>query len=319
MADAILKLYNAAGTTEYGTLGSPIVFTGAVAGTIVSHPINPFYLWNDKGGVVGSVPAKEIEIQLLDMWIQDEDMGTSDGLADQAFTCVVIPVIDNADPEEIIVTVDTSVWIRVGSLAGQASDAEVYTFNATTGVVTFGNGVNGKIPPLGNEIYITYMPDLLSYGKEIFEETWLEIKSFGVTTNAVSVVDEQTISNGLSLVTALNLTVLSVSGVWLQTDPGHSGTNYYTGGSFNPNNGQITLGTPLPDAFSPVLINYSHTPIDDAESNYTPIGLDTTHTFVNPIPKNNAKLLYLRLNVPSTAQTNGGSNLNFRLQLKYRQ
>ena len=319
MADAELKLFESTGITEYGTIGNPITFINAIAGETLDHPLNPFYLWNDKGGSLDSVPARLIEIQLLDMWIQDELMGVSDGNPNQVFNCDVIPVLDNSDPEEILVKVGTTVWARVGSFSGQSSTAEIYTFIALTGTVTFGNGVNGKIPTLGENIYITYMPDLLPYGKEIYEETWFEVKSLGATTNPITVVDEQKISTDTTHVQVAHKTVLSVSGVWLQTDPGHTGTNYYTGGSFDPNTGVLILGTSLPDINTPVLINYIYQMIDDLESSYSSIGLDTKHAFANEIPKNNAKLLYFRLNVPADAQTSGGSNLNFRLRLKYRQ
>jgi len=317
MPSAELKMY--IGVVEYGTLGNPISFGDIVAGSIVEHPSNPFYLWNDYGGSIGSVPAKIIEATVFDMWIEDEVMGTSDGSPDQFFTCAVIPVIDNDDPTEILVTVGTIVWQRVPSLASQSALAEVYEFDSTTGVVTFGDNAEGKIPTTGLNIKITYMPDTLPYGKEIFEETWLEIKSLGVTVNDVIIIDEQKISTDLTHVTIANPVIQSVQGVWLQTDPTHVGTNFFTSGSFDANLGVITLGSNLPSLTSPVLVSYTYRMSDDLESDYSPIGLDTVHTFENQIPKNNAKLIYLRLNIPSDAQPSGGSNVNFRLRLTYRE
>ena len=50
-------------------------------------------------------------------------------------------------------------------------------------------------------------------------------------------------------------TVRHVQGVWLATDPGHTGTNYFTGGSFA--GATITLGSPLPGAATNVQVVYS--------------------------------------------------------------
>lgn len=317
MVNVELKLY--IGTTEYGTIGNPVNFANGVAGTIVEHPLNPFYLWNDKGGVLNSVPASSLVIEVLDMWIEDENMGTSDGTANQTFTSDVFPIVDNSEASEIVVKVGTTTWTRVGSLVGQVGTAQVYTINPTTGVVAFGNGVEGAIPTNGLVIYLTYMPETLPYGKDVYEDTWLEVKSLGTTLNQVNVVDEQQISIDTTHVMVANTEVTVATGVWLSTDTGHTGTNYYTGGSYDSTTGIFTLGTPLPSANTPVLINYTYQMRDDLESTYTPIGKNTSHSFTYPIPQNNAKLLYFRLNVPATATSSGGSNVNFRIRVTYNQ
>lgn len=317
MVNADLKLY--VGATEYGTLGNPISFGNVNAGTIYPHLSNPFYLWNDKGGALNSVPARNITVQVLNLWIEDENVGTSTGLADQTFTVDFPPVVDNDDPSEFVLKVDTVTWTRVGNLAGQASNATVYTLNSTTGLITFGNGVNGAIPDASAVIYVTYMPDTIVYGKEVFENTWLEVKSLGVTSNTVTVSNEAQISLSTTTVLVANNLVTAVTGVWLLSDPSHLGTNYYTGGSFNAYTGVITLGTPVASTGVALLIEYTYVPIDDFESSYYPIGFETTHTFTYPIPQNNAKLLYFRLNVPASATASGGSQVNFRLRVSYTQ
>jgi len=48
---------------------------------------------------------------------------------------------------------------------------------------------------------------------------------------------------------------VDVIGVWLSSDPNHTGTNYYTGGSFDNKDGKIILGTSL-TAGTEVLISY---------------------------------------------------------------
>lgn len=314
--DADLRLY--VGATEYGTQGNPISFPSVIAGVNTLHPLNPFFLWNDKGGFIGSVAARGIIISVLEMWIEGEVLGTSTGLASQTFNTDFYPVLETDNIDDLQVQVGSEIWNKVGSLSGQSPTAMVYTLDLATGLVTFGDGVYGKIPPIGEIISITYMPDLLVYGKEVYDNLWLEVKSLGVTSNTITVVDERLTSTDTTHVTVLNTLITDVTGVWLQSDPTHVGTNYYTGGSYDANLGVLTLGTPLLGATTGVLVDYTFIPIDDFESVYTPIGLSTTHTFTNPIPKNNAKLLYFRLNVPATA-TATGSNVNFRIQLQYRQ
>jgi hypothetical protein len=316
MADAELKLY--VGATEYGTVGNPVSFASAVAGEATEHPLNPFYLWNDKGGSLGSVPAKDISIQVEHMWIVDEVMGASDGSPSQTFNTLVTPILDTGVLDDLVLKVAGVEWLKVLNFSGQLATAKVYTIT-TAGLVTFGDGINGAIPTLAASITLTYMPDLNSYGKSIYEGLWFGVMSFGVTPNAVSVVDESQISQSASLVTVSNTLVTAVTGIWLATDPGHTGTNYYSGGSFVAASGEITPGTPLPGATTSVLVNYSFTAIDDTEGSYTAIGEDVSHTFTNQIPQNNAKLLYFRMNIPATATPSGGSNFRFRLKLLYEQ
>jgi len=52
--------------------------------------------------------------------------------------------------------------------------------------------------------------------------------------------------------------ILSVSGVWLSTDPDHEGTEYYGTGSFTIYTRKITLQTDLPTVNEDVLINYTY-------------------------------------------------------------
>lgn len=317
MVNADLKLY--IGSTEYGTEINKLVFPTAVAGSVVPHASNPIYLWNDKGGTLGSVPARNVNIECLNMSINDELLGTSNGTPSQVFTASLIPIVDNNDPDEIIVKVGTVEWERAGTFVGRTSTETIYTINPVTGDVTFGDGVFGAIPPNGQNIYITYMPDLLSYGSEIYENTWLEVQSFGVTPYTVTEVDELETSTDTLHVALANTNLTGVTGVWLQSDPFHLGTNYYTGGSYNATLGVVTLGTALPGATTGVLVNYTYQAIDDLEGDYFPIGYQSVHTFANPIPRNNAKLLYFRLNVPATATPSGGGQVNFKIRVIYTQ
>ena len=77
----------------------------------------------------------------------------------------------------------------------------------------------------------------------------------------LAVIDEQNISTDTTHITLINTsaTGITITGVWLLTDPTHAGTNYYTGGSYNTATRIITLGAALPGANTNVLINYAYT------------------------------------------------------------
>jgi len=317
MSNAQLKMF--VGTTEWGTLLNPISFGAVLSGQVTLWGSNPVYLWNDKGGLLDSVPARDVEIQVTEMQIQDELMGVSDGSPSQSFNALVVPIVDTLSSQEILVKVGTEYWDRVGSFSGTSTDAEIYTIDTVTGLVTFGDSVNGKIPPTSDSIYITYMPKLLLYGEEVAGNNWLEVQSVGATSYSVVVVDEMLTSTLTTVVIVPNTIILSVQGVWLQSDPGHTGTDYYAGGSFDAYTGYLTLGTALPSGTEPVLVSYTYTIIDDAEGDVSPVGYLVSHVFANPIPKNNAKLLYFGLNVPAGATPSGGSQVNFRIRIKYSQ
>jgi len=78
------------------------------------------------------------------------------------------------------------------------------------------------------------------------------------TVAVTAVVDEAQTSSTTSVVTITHTPIYSVTGVWLATDTAHTGTNYYTGGSYIVATGVITLGSVLAGATTNVIINYSY-------------------------------------------------------------
>ena len=78
----------------------------------------------------------------------------------------------------------------------------------------------------------------------------------------LTIIDEQNTSTDTTHVTLINTaaTGITITGVWLLTDPTHAATNYYSGGSsYNATTRVITLASALPGANTSVLINYSYT------------------------------------------------------------
>lgn len=64
---------------------------------------------------------------------------------------------------------------------------------------------------------------------------------------------------GMVVLPNTSATGITIDGVFLQADVARQGTNYFTGGSFDPASLTITLGTNLPSANEPVFVDYSFT------------------------------------------------------------
>jgi predicted phage baseplate assembly protein len=85
--------------------------------------------------------------------VEDEIVGSSDGNASQEFVLLRTPVIS----EEILVEEtgkpgETSMrWQRVEDFFASSSTDRHYMIDRVSGAVVFGNGINGKIPPLGKD------------------------------------------------------------------------------------------------------------------------------------------------------------------------
>ena len=300
---------------EVGTSSNPLLFPDLVAGTTTVHPDSPIDLWNDRGGLLNSKPAKNVAVQIVEMYVADEILGTSDGGSSQTFTAVLAPVLDNDPTNPIVVEVDGTEWTRVANFTGQPSSAEVYTFDAETGLVTFGDGAEGKIPPLGDEITITYTPDDNLHGSEVTTRAYIGVRSTGVIANSVTVNNESQTSTDTTHVTVLNKNITGVTKVVLASDPG--GIDYFSGGTFDNSTGEITLSFALPNPESEVLVTYTHTIVDDTESDFTFLAKGDQHQFTNPIPSNCAKRLDFSASIPGTASPTGGTNVKFRIRILY--
>lgn len=78
--------------------------------------------------------------------------------------------------------------------------------------------------------------------------------------NTVTITNELRVSEDAVTVNSRYKQIKSVAGVWLSTDPDHTGTNYYEGanGAFDIYTGEITLHATLPNPSTNVLINYTY-------------------------------------------------------------
>lgn len=76
----------------------------------------------------------------------------SDGSASQTFEMLYPPVRSGSAQ----VVVDGQEWTRVGDLAAASADDHVYTLEATSGRVTFGDGTHGAIPAEGSAVQASY-------------------------------------------------------------------------------------------------------------------------------------------------------------------
>jgi alpha-N-arabinofuranosidase len=80
---------------------------------------------------------------------------TSDGTANQTFQVQYPPV---ASPSAMTITVsgDSTTWHEISSLSSLGPTDKDFTVDPTSGVISFGNGVHGAIPPFGATITTAY-------------------------------------------------------------------------------------------------------------------------------------------------------------------
>jgi len=86
-------------------------------------------------------------------FINVESLGNSNGTANQQFT-ISGSLIKAPTKGTPIVTVGGTKWAKVNDFSSSSSIDQVYTYNETTGTITFGNGVNGAIPANESEIVL---------------------------------------------------------------------------------------------------------------------------------------------------------------------
>jgi hypothetical protein len=258
-----------------------------------------------------------VTIRVVQLDLIDELVGFSNSAPGQTFTVAFPPAVD--DSALITVKVNDVPWTRVVAFTGLDPTSEAYVFNALTGQVQFGDGIQGKVPPNGHTIKVSYTPDAVLHGKQIAEQLWVGVQSNGAIANPVAVSLERRTPLDFSHVSVLHKPLVSVSGVWLATDPNRLGTNFFTGGSFDTAGGFIALGTPLPDLSQDVFVDYAYTIADDLEGGFTQIGRTVAHPFANAIPGNNAKKLNFRAVVPPSASPSGLAIIRFKVRCSYRQ
>jgi hypothetical protein len=89
----------------------------------------------------------------------DGEQHDSNGMPDWSFTLDVPGLRFDASEEPATIQVaelaGEKTWHR-GRLSESGPDDEIYEFDTTTGQVTFGNGLNGRIPPAGSQVVATY-------------------------------------------------------------------------------------------------------------------------------------------------------------------
>lgn len=69
----------------------------------------------------------------------------------------IVQVLDRYDEREpVVVRVNGQRWERVSSFADTSFDAAVFTFDASTGIVAFGDGKHGRVPEPGSTISVRY-------------------------------------------------------------------------------------------------------------------------------------------------------------------
>lgn len=316
-----LKLFKSTDlVNEVGTDSNSLLFDPANAGEITLHPDNPFLLYNDKNGVLDSVDAKNIAVEVIEMRIVDELVGVSDGSINQSFSVAYSPIIEGDTKNLVQVLVGSTEWAEVLSFAGVGSTDEVFVVDYVNGLIQFGNNVNGKVPTLGDSIFVTYSPNTATYGVEARDDGWLGVQSTDVVRVDRIILLDQSVVLDLTHVQVAHIPLISIAGVqgvWLTSDPNRLSTNYFTGGSYNDVTGIIILGTALPGGTTEVLVDYTYTIADDGESVFSQLSQDVVHDFFNVIPSKNAKKLNFQVIIPSGVSPTNGTKVRFRLRIYY--
>lgn len=292
-------------TVEVGTISSPIDFGICYGGHVTDLPYD-ILLYNDKGGILASDDVRNLSIELVTMSVTVEYI--SNGALNQTYTLSLVPI------SSLELLVNGTKWAQVGSLSSYSQFAQVFTCNMLTGEIVFGDNIHGKAPSNLDTINIELYPDLAEYGKTIYAEQWISVASSGVISSTKHVTLELATKNSNTMITVVHCPRISaITGVW--DNPGKTGTNYFTGGTYNADTGLIGLGTELTTALP--YVEYDYIIKDEASMEYSPIGAGVPVLLSNPIPSNNAKYLQLRATLPDTVDTVGGVSLKIRLKLIY--
>lgn len=96
---------------------------------------------------------KQVDQRLMRGCDRRPQASLSTGESDQVLEVQYAPVVPGSQK----IMVDGVAWKRVSRLADAGPNARVYTFDAETGVVEFGDGVHGKIPAEGASITADYV------------------------------------------------------------------------------------------------------------------------------------------------------------------
>ena len=114
-------------------------------------------------------------------------IGISSGKESQTFSIEEFPIIDETTVyrldqknfklfiyDDFRNSFDTE-WIRVRDFSQSMPDSKHYTVNSERGVVSFGNGKNGKIPTKHLKVLVAYKPTLkLQYEPVSSRDTWTD-------------------------------------------------------------------------------------------------------------------------------------------------
>lgn len=127
--------------------------------------------------------------------LQDNELlGTSDGQPDQEFALGSSPLIDDT----LTVYVNAKVWEARTNRADAQSTDEVYfieTDEDDNTIIVFGDGVNGKVPPLTHEIRGTYK---VGGGKAANADARTITTQVTVLSGIISVTNPEAASGGLN-------------------------------------------------------------------------------------------------------------------------
>jgi len=145
-------------------------------------------------------------------------------------------------------SIDDYMWQFFGNTVNVVNNGDMsmtYQFSAFhASIMNFAEQTDSLPRPLSVAIIIEGVTnDNGDFGFSFGGSADADIWGYGFTPLNALITDEADTSISSTEVVPV-YGVAGVTGVWLASDPGHVGTNYYVGGSFDGD--VITLGTPLP-------------------------------------------------------------------------
>jgi Fe-S-cluster containining protein len=224
-------------------------------------------------GTSGGEPTNEVEFDIgtaslnMAQWTGNLKLKGKTGMGRTVINCTsgniiidstctngVIQLIGNgmveADNSGPGCTVDTDAFISVATIVDAVWDELLseHGIDGSTGEALY---IAGKMAPEGGWMSsstaaeIKLVRDKLGDAGNLIAET---------------IIDEEAITTNMDTVFTMYQMIYEVNGIWLITDAGHTGTNYYVGdnGAFDSHTGMITLHTSLPSDNEGVLISYTY-------------------------------------------------------------
>lgn len=212
----------------------------------------------------GNVSFTKQPVVLNTDWSSLKNSYKSTGVPGQEVYAAYGPVTENTDT----VFVNGTAWTRVDSFDGSGPTSQVYKMDNASGLITFGDGTHGQVPPSGNTITVSY--SAYHYG---YKDFITAMKAVDPSITVLSCLDDA------ATIAAFGNAGVHYDGVamhpYTQSMPGNMELNDYYGYLMKSANGNIS-------SVSGMLNKLRSDPLSQGEVYVSEYGL-----FISTTPKDN--------------------------------